>query len=84
MSLTNMGLAANEAKEQRIMRLRNAFNHGDVYTIKSVMQKTGYSRATIIKWAKQGNIPLFDEQKQQPVVPVTDQNQPNWLRKRSY
>lgn len=79
MGLTNMGLAANEAKEQRIMRLRNAFNYGDVYTIKSVMQKTGYSRATIIKWAKQGNIPLFDERKKQTVVPVTDQNRPNWL-----
>ncbi len=81
MSLSNMGLASNEAKEQRIMRLRNDFNRGDVYTVKSVMQKTGYSRSTIIKWAKQGNIPLYDERKKQSVVLVTDQNRPSWLRK---
>ena len=59
--LTNMGLSSNEAKEQRIMKLRRDFNDKKVITVQGAVEKTGYSAATIIKYAKEGEIPLWDK-----------------------
>lgn len=78
---TNMGLASNERREQRIMKLRNMFNHQEVVTVESAVQKTGYSAVTIRKWAKSGDIPLIDtEHNNQPVVPMHTGNKPKWLK----
>lgn len=78
-NLTNMGLASNEAKEQRIMRLRNAFSRREVITVESASKKTGYSLNTIRKWAKEGDIPLWDPETGTSVVPLTSDNRPKWL-----
>ena len=39
--LTNMGLSSNEAKEQRIMKLRRDFNDKKVSTVQGAGEKTG-------------------------------------------
>lgn len=79
MALSNLANSSNEKREQRIMRLRQWFNHREVVTVKSAENKTGFKSATIIKWCQDGNIPLIGEDGQ-PVVPLTDQNRPKWLR----
>lgn len=79
MALSNLANSSNEKREQRIMRLRQWFNHREVITVKSAENKTGFKPATIIKWCQDGNIPLIGEDGQ-PVVPLTDQNRPKWLR----
>ena len=78
-SLNNMGLASNEAKEQRIMRLRNAFNKQEVVTVQAAAKNTGFTASTVRRWAKQGNIPLLDGDTGKSVVPMTDKNRPKWL-----
>lgn len=78
MALSNLANSSNEKREQRIMRLRQWFNHREVVTVKSAENKTGFKPATIIKWCQDGNIPLIGEDGQ-PVVPLTDQNRPKWL-----
>ncbi len=79
--MINFGLESNEAKEQRIIRLRTMFQKQEIVTITSAEKKTGFSRATIIKWCKQGNIPLWDDKKNKSVVELTKQNTPKWLQK---
>lgn len=79
MTLSNLANSSNEKREQRIMRLRQWFNHREVITVKSAENKTGFKPATIIKWCQDGNIPLIGEDGQ-PVVPLTDQNRPKWLQ----
>lgn len=79
MALSNLANSSNEKREQRIMRLRQWFDHREVVTVKSAENKTGFKPATIIKWCQDGNIPLIGEDGQ-PVVPLTDQNRPKWLR----
>ena len=79
MSLTDMALSSNERREQNILRLRRAFNHRQVITVQSAVLWSGYSRQTVIKWAKDGDIPLFDEQQNDSVVKLTAQNRPLWL-----
>lgn len=79
MSLTNMALSSNERREQNIIRLRQAFNKRQVVTVKSAMQWCGYSRTTILRWAKDGNIPLIDDKSGKTVVAMTSQNKPRWL-----
>lgn len=79
MSLENMAMAANEAREQRIIRLRQMFKKMEVVTVASAVKKTGYSRKTVVSWCKAGNIPLFDEIKQNTVVPMTPANTPAWF-----
>ena len=78
--LTNMGLSSNEAKEQRIMKLRRDFNDKKVITVQGAVAKTGYSAATIIKYAKEGEIPLWDNKKNESVVPINNSNRPKWLK----
>lgn len=78
--LTNMGLSSNEAKEQRIMKLRRDFNDKKVITVQGAVEKTGYSAATIIKYAKEGEIPLWDNKKNESVVPINNSNRPKWFK----
>lgn len=73
-----MGDASYEARQQRIMRLKNAFNNQELITVASVVKKWGYRESTVIGWAKAGNIPLIGSNNQ-PVVPMTDENKPKWL-----
>ena len=79
-SLSNMATSSNEKREQRIMRLRRMFDDGEVATVMSAVNKFGYSYATIVKWCKDGNIPLLDTEKGSYVVPVTDNNKPRWAK----
>ena len=80
MALSDMATASNEKREQRIMQLRRLFDLRHVTTVASAVQKFGYSKNTIIKWAKDGNIPLYDTEKQDYVVPVTKENLPKWAK----
>lgn len=77
--LSALGGASNEAKEQRIMKLRNDFNSGKVVTVASVRKLTGYSITTILNWAKQGDIPLIKDNGES-VVPLTDKNMPAFMK----
>lgn len=70
-----LGDASNEKRNQRIMKLRNAFNDEQVNTLQEAAQLTGYTVNTVAKWARDGDIPLVDEQTSQPVVPLTAANQ---------
>lgn len=79
-SLSNMATSSNEKREQRIMQLRRLFNEGKVATVKSAMDKFGYSYSTVVKWCKDGDIPLFDTQKKDYVVPTNSHNLPKWAR----
>ena len=80
MSLNNLANASNEKREQRIMQTRRLFDLGHIMTVASAQQKFGYSRSTIIKWCRDGNIPLFDTEKQGYVVPLTANNRPKWSK----
>lgn len=80
-SLTNLGLGSNEAKEQRILKLRKMFFDQEVITVSSAVKKTGFTRQTIVRWCKQGNVPLWDDKKNKSVVPATLENTPKWLKK---
>lgn len=79
MSLNDLAFSSNEKKIQRIMRLRNSFNKREVITIRSACAKTGYAESTIIKWCKEGNIPLLQDDGKS-IVPLTDENTPKWLQ----
>lgn len=78
--LDNLALASNEARNQRIIQLRQAFAKQQIITVESAVKQTGYTRTTVISWAKQGNIPLWDAKRKQSVVPLTDANTPSWMR----
>lgn len=78
MALSDLATSSNEKREQRIMRLRQWFNNQEVVTVKAAENKTGFRPATIIKWCKDGDIPLIGDDGQ-PVVPLTEQNRPKWL-----
>lgn len=80
MSLTDMALASNEAREQRIMKLRRDFNNKKYITVQSVVNGTGYVYNTVLKWAIDGNIPLLGNDGK-PVVPLTEENTPRWLKR---
>lgn len=79
-SLRNLAMSSNEAKEQRIMKLRKMFHNQEVITVGSAVKKTGFSRQTVVKWCKQGDIPLWDENTNSSVVPTTLENTPEWLK----
>lgn len=79
MSLSDMANASYEKRQQRIMQVRKWFNERQAVTVEAVMAKTGYARSTIEKWAKDGNIPLLRADGT-TVVPVTEKNQPKWLK----
>lgn len=78
MALSDMATAANERLNQRVMVLRRNFNEQKWVTVKSVMQATGYTEATVLKWAKKGNVPLLKDDGA-PVVPLTKANRPRWI-----
>lgn len=79
MSLDNLANASNERRLQTIMRVRNDFKKGICRTVKSACIKYVVSETTMKKYCKDGNIPMWDTQKNQPVVPVTDENKPDWM-----
>ncbi|MCC4371891.1 hypothetical protein LMB49_10865 [Limosilactobacillus reuteri] len=79
-SLNNLGIGSNEAKEQRIIKLRNMFRKQEIITVGSAVKKTGFTRQTVINWCKQGDIPLWDENTNKSVVPTTLENTPAWLQ----
>ena len=80
MGLSYMAFSANEKREQRIMRLRKGFREKKFITVASAAEGMGgYSKATVEKWAKDGDIPLL-KSNGKPVVPVTDKNSPKWLK----
>lgn len=74
-----MGNAANERREQRIMRLRRDFSAQKVVTVMSAAKYYGYLETTILKWAKDGNIPLINTKTGHTVVPISSENAPAWL-----
>ncbi len=74
---TFLGLASNERKEQNIMLLRQAFNQQKVITVEAAAKYFAMSQATILKWCREGNIPLLAEG--QPVVEMSPENRPSWL-----
>lgn len=78
MTLSNMANASNEKFNQRVMILKRNFNDQKWVTVQSVMQATGYTEATVLKWAKAGNVPLLKPDGA-PVVPLTKANRPRWI-----
>lgn len=70
-----LGEASNEKRNQRIMKLRNAFNDERVNTLQEAAKLSGYTVTTVVKWARDGDIPLLDEQTGQPIVVLTAANQ---------
>ncbi|MBZ2406624.1 hypothetical protein [Liquorilactobacillus hordei] len=79
MSLNDLAFNSNEKRLQRIMKLRRDFNEKKVVTVKSASAATGYAYSTIVKWCKDGDIPLVDIEGK-TVVPMTDKNTPRWLK----
>lgn len=79
MSLDNLANASNERRNQTIMRVRMDFKKGIIKTVKSATNKYVVSENTMLKYCKDGNIPLWDTHKNQPVVPLTDENRPDWM-----
>ena len=77
-TLDNLANSSYERRQQRIMKLRRDFNDMKYITVDSVVKLTGYTEATVIKWAKDGNIPLLIDNGT-TVVPVTDENRPTWM-----
>ena len=63
-----------------MMRLKVAFNKGEIATVMSACHLFGYSETTIRKWCKDVNVPLYDTVRKDYVVPVTKENTPNWVK----
>ncbi len=60
---TKLGNESAMGKDDRIFKMKAAFNSQKIITIASAVDYMGLSRATIIKYAKEANISLFDEVK---------------------
>ena len=72
-----MGDASSLKRLKRIHQLQLDFRDGYVLTVASAVKKYGYRRNTIIKWAKEGNVPLVDDlvlDHTATVVPATEKN----------
>lgn len=81
MSLNDLATASNERRLQNIMRLQVGFRRQEFYTVAAAAKSLGgYSYNTVLKWAKEGNVPLIGNNNK-PVVPLTDENKPEWLDK---
>lgn len=80
MSLDNLANASNERRLQTIMKVRRDFNEGIIKTVKSGAVKYVVSENTMLKYCKDGDIPMWDTKKNQPVVPLTETNTPDWLK----
>ncbi len=79
MALQDLANASNEKRIQNIMRLRQGFRKQEFYTIAAAAKSMGgYSYNTVLKWAKDGNIPLLGKDGQ-PVVKLTAENKPSWI-----
>lgn len=74
-----MANASNERRLQTIMQLEQLFRKQKVVTVMSAMHVLGVTRTTVLKYCRSGDIPLFDTEKHMTVVPMTDQNRPDWL-----
>lgn len=72
LSLYDMANASNEAREQNLMRLKQAYREGKVVTVKSACDYFGYTEATIIKWCKDAKVPLIDTKRHRYVVPIDE------------
>ncbi|GAW64668.1 hypothetical protein FC65_GL001771 [Ligilactobacillus acidipiscis DSM 15836] len=77
-----LGEASNEKRNQRIIKLRDAFNDERINTVQQVAKLSGYTVKTVAKWAQDGNIPLLDEENGATIVPLTKQNQRSINEKR--
>ena len=72
-----LGDASNEKRNQRIIRLRNAFNDEQINTVQQAAKLTGYTVKTVSQWAHDGDIPLLDQETGATIVPQTVKNQRN-------
>lgn len=75
--MSAMGDASSLKRLKRIHQLQVDFHHGDVLTVKSAVNRYGYRRATIEKWAKDGDVPLVNDlilDHTVTIVPVTEKN----------
>lgn len=72
-----LGDASNEKRNQRIIRLRNAFNDEQINTVQQAAKLTGYTVKTVSQWAYDGDIPLLDQETKATIVPRTAKNQRN-------
>ncbi|GEN48170.1 hypothetical protein [Ligilactobacillus pobuzihii] len=72
-----LGNASNEKRNQRIIRLRNAFNDEQINTVQQAAKLTGYTVKTVSQWAYDGDIPLLDKETGATIVPRTAKNQRN-------
>ena len=77
--LDQLGNASNEKRNQRIMVLRSDFAHRRVVTVNSAVKRYGYRESTVVRWAKDGDIPLITNDGKTTVVPVRQSNAPQWL-----
>ena len=82
-NLDNLANYNNEQRQQNIIKLQQGFAQQRFVTVASVMQAWGVTRPTVLKWAKDGNVPLIDTDRKVPqtVVPVTAENEPRWWPK---
>ncbi|KRM13305.1 hypothetical protein ABTQ33_03700 [Paucilactobacillus suebicus] len=69
----NLAAASNEHRNQNIMLLRQGFNDEKYNTLEDAVNATGFTLKTVTSWAKDGNIPLLDNNGA-TVVTVTSEN----------
>lgn len=81
MSLNDLATASNEKRLQNIMRLQAGFRRQEFYTVSAAAKALGgYSYNTVLRWAKEGDVPLIGSNNK-PVVELTEKNKPDWLDK---
>lgn len=67
-----------KVRSKHINDLCELFYDQKATTITACASKMGYPVATIINWAKQGDVPLINPDGQ-PIVPLNDTNTPVWF-----
>ena len=60
---TKLGNESAMGKDDRLFKLKAAYDNKKIITVASAVAYMGLSRATILKYAKEVNISLFDEEK---------------------
>ena len=60
--------------------LSNLFNSKKAITVTACSKYLKYPEATVVAWAIDGNIPLLTRIGK-PVVPLSNENKPNWLKR---
>lgn len=58
-----LGMESALGKDERIFKLRAGVDGGTIVTVTSACKELQLARATIIKYAKEANITLFDDEK---------------------